>query len=210
MARDHFLLAVVALAQGNRSKQIRQLDAALADFKDLGPKVVYGSMVGQEYARSGALANAEALLQRITPLADPNDREQAGYLSLLKGEIAAASGKYEEAESLLLITDPQSGPSVLALSREALGRAYQQAGDWNQAILAYERFLSPTCHCLGWPEAHQRCQTARLALAQCYFARGDRARAQQALAPLLDRWKDADANLPLRRQMLELEARLKP
>jgi DNA-binding winged helix-turn-helix (wHTH) protein/tetratricopeptide (TPR) repeat protein len=207
VARDHFLLAVLAAGRGDRAKQIHQLDAALADFKDLGLKVVYGSMVGQEYARAGAVAKAQEVAARIAPVADPNDREQTGYLSLLKGEIAAASGKHEEAERLLLITDPQSGTAVLALSQEALGHTYQQAGNWSQAAASYERFVSPDCP-LSWVEASPRCQTARLALAECYLASGDGARAQQALAPLLERWKDAGANVVLRKQMLELEAHL--
>jgi DNA-binding winged helix-turn-helix (wHTH) protein/tetratricopeptide (TPR) repeat protein len=207
VARDNFLMALVAQGQGNRLRQVQQLDAALADFKDLGPRVAYGSLVGQELARAGAAAKAQEIAARIAPLADGNDPEQTGYLSLLRGEIAAASGKYEEAQKLLTLTNPEYGRSVLQLSGEALGHAYQQAGKWDQAAASYERFLSLNCP-VGWLEASPRCQTAQFAQAQCYLASGNRARAQQALGPLLDRWKDADANLPLRKQMLELEARL--
>jgi DNA-binding winged helix-turn-helix (wHTH) protein/tetratricopeptide (TPR) repeat protein len=207
IAREHFLLAVVAQGQGNRSEQLRQLDAALADFEGLGAKVEYGSLVGQEYARAGATVKAEEVLRRIEPLADPNNPEQSGYLLLLKGEIARASGKFEEAEKLLTLTNPEYGSSVLRLAPEALAHAYFQAGKTEQAIASYERFLSPYCPA-AWLEVEQRCQATRLELAAGYMARGDPVRARQAIAPLLDWWKDADANLPLRKKALELQEQL--
>lgn len=208
LARDHFLLAVLAQGQGNRAKQLQQLDSALADFQNLGPKVEYGSLVGQEYARAGATAKAQEIFRRIEPLADPNNQEQAGYLSLLKGEIAAASGKFEDAEKLMTLTGPEYGDTLLHLVAEALAHAYFQAGKTDQAIASYDRFLSPYCRELGWAEAQQRCLTARLELAANYLARGDRGKAQQTLAAFLNLWKDADANLPLRKKALELQAQL--
>jgi len=210
VARDHFLLAVLARGQGDRAKQLQELAAALVDFKNLGVRVEYGSLVGQEYARAGALSKAREMVSRIEPLADPNNQEQSGYVLLLKGEVAAASGNFEEAEKLLTLTDPEYGTSVLNLAPEALAHAYFQAGKMDQAITSYNRFLSPFCRPLGWPEAQQRCPAARLELAASCLARGDRAQAERTLAPLLSLWKDADASLPMRKQMLELEARLTP
>ncbi len=46
------------------------------------------------------------------------------------------------------------------------------------------------------------------ALAQDYLARGDREKARQTLAAFLNLWKDADANLRLRKKALELQAQL--
>jgi len=208
VARDHFLMAVVAHGQGNRRKQLQELDSAIADFKSLGVKVEYGSLVGQEYARAGAVAKAQEMVSRIEPLVDPNNGEQTGYLLLLKGEVAATSRNFEEAEKLLKLTNPEYASSVLQLAPEGLAHAYRQAGKMDQAIGSYERFLSPVCRPLGWLEVQQRCQTAAIELAESYLSRGDRAKAAHTLGPLLSLWKDADANLPMRKQMLELEARI--
>lgn len=123
---------------------------------------------------------------------------------------SAATANFDEAEKLLTLTNSEYGSSVLQLAPEAQAHAYAQAGKTDQAIASYERLLSPACRPLGWAEAQQRCLTARLELAAIYLARGDRAQAERTLAPLLALWKDADANLKLRQEMLELEARFAP
>ena len=81
---------------GNRRMRLQQLDDAAADLKDMGPKVEWGSIVGQEYVRAGALAKAAKLEKFITPLADTHDNEQEGYVHLLHGAIAAEKGDDRE------------------------------------------------------------------------------------------------------------------
>jgi eukaryotic-like serine/threonine-protein kinase len=213
MARNHFLLAVVAAGQGQRASQLRELAAILAEFDNLGPKVEYASLVGQEYARAGALEQAEKIEQRILPLADPNSDEQTGYLRLLQGDIAAAKGDLPRAVGLFDLQDPRFGDTVKGLATEALARAYQQAGRTDEAVSWYQKllFLSASgfasCELNGW-EPQQRCVEARLALAQDYLAHGDQPKAEMALAPLLNSWKDSDADLPLKKQAQQLHTRL--
>jgi hypothetical protein len=64
-----------------------------------------------------------------------------------------------------------------------------------------------SCELNGW-EPQQRCVEARLALAQDYLAHGDQPKAEMALAPLLNSWKDSDADLPLKKQAQQLHTRL--
>ncbi|HEY6388717.1 MAG TPA: winged helix-turn-helix domain-containing protein [Candidatus Acidoferrum sp.] len=208
ITRNHFFLAVVASGQENKAKQIKELDAALSDFKDLGPKVDYGSLVGQEYARAGAVEKAEQIEKRIAPLVDPNSDEQTGYLHLLQGEIALARGDALGAAGLFDLQDSRYGDSVKALSIEALGRAYQKAGTMDQEVSWYERLFAPSeCHLVGW-EPQQRCVEARLGLASTYLGRGDKQKAASTLAPLMRDWKDADTNLPLKKRILALQSRV--
>jgi len=207
IARNHFLLAVVADGEGNRAKQMKQLEAALADFQNLGPKVEYGSLVGQEYARAGAVANAEKIEKVIAPLADPGSEEQSGYVRLLQGEIALAKGDALDATRLFALEDLRFG-EPFRLSKEAAARAYDKAGDTDRAISSYEQLLAGGwCHLTGW-EPQQRCEEARIALARDYLARGDRQKAQAALAPMLKDWLDADASLPLKKQALQLQSQI--
>jgi DNA-binding winged helix-turn-helix (wHTH) protein/tetratricopeptide (TPR) repeat protein len=204
VARNHFFLAVVAQGEGNRTKELKQLDAALADFAELGPKVEYGSLVGQEYARGGAVDKAEKIERLIAPLADPNSDEQGGYIRLLQGEILSAKGAPLEAAKLLDLQDQRYGESIISISIEAVARSYEKAGKTDEAISWYEKLVTKTgCRLLSW-EPQQRCVEARLALANDFLARGDKQKAESALAPLLSDWRDADPSLPLKKQAVEL------
>ncbi|MGA2095252.1 MAG: winged helix-turn-helix domain-containing protein [Candidatus Acidiferrum sp.] len=204
VARNHFLLAVVAAGEGQRAAQLKELAAVLSDFENLGPKVEYGSLVGQEFARAGAIEQAEKIGKRIAQLADPDSSEQTGYLRLLQGQIAVAKGEQSQAIDLFELQDPRFGRSVRQLAIEALASAYQKAGDTDEAVSWYEKLLATSpCGLVGW-EPQQRCEEARVALAADYLARGDKQKAEAALAPLLTDWKDADSNLPLQHQALEL------
>ena len=207
-ARIHFLMAVVAEGMGDSPTRLQQLDAAAADLKDIGPKVEWGSIVGQEYVRAGALAKAAKLAEFITPLADAHDSEQIGYVHLLRGAIAAEKGETAKAVvELMPITDPRYGRSVNGLGIEALAHAYQLSGNLEQTIVWYEKLASPLGPLAFW-EPQQRWASTRYQLAVDYQERGQTEKAQQTLAMLLDSWKDADANLPLRKAALKLQARL--
>jgi DNA-binding winged helix-turn-helix (wHTH) protein/tetratricopeptide (TPR) repeat protein len=206
VARTHFFLAVVAEGMDDNPARLQQLDAAAADLKNMGPKVTWGSIVGQEYVRAGALAKAEKLARFIAPLTDAHDVEQQGYLHLLQGAIAAERRETGKAVAELLpITDPIYGPSVSALATETLAHVYQQSGNVDQAIIWYEKLASPLGQLAFW-EPQQRWASARYQLAADYQEQGHTEKAQQTLAPLLDLWKDGDPNLPLRRAALQLRA----
>jgi eukaryotic-like serine/threonine-protein kinase len=208
VARTHFLLAVVAEGRGDGRTRLQQLDAATADLKNMGPKVVWGSIVGQEYVRARALARAEALAKFIAPLADAHDQEQQSYAHLLQGAIAAEKGKTDNAiAEMSTLTDPTFGPSVNGLATETIAHAYQRAGNLDQAIVWYEKLASPLGPLAFW-EPQQRWASARYQLATDYQERGQPAKAKQTLSTLLDLWKDADANLPLRNATSQLQSRL--
>lgn len=208
VARTHFLLAVVAEGVDGSRARFQQLDAAAADLKNLGAKVEWGSIVGQEYVRAGALAKAAKLAEFITPFADARDSEQQGYLHLLHGAIAAEKGETDEAVAELSpLTDPTFGPSVNGLAVETIAHAYQRAGNPDQAILWYEKLSSPLGPLAFW-EPQQRWASARYQLALDYQERGETDKARQTLATLMNLWKDADESLPLRKAALQLQARL--
>jgi DNA-binding winged helix-turn-helix (wHTH) protein/tetratricopeptide (TPR) repeat protein len=208
VARNHFFLAVVAQGEGNRAQEWKELDAALSDFSELGPKVEYGSLVGQEYAREGVVGKAENIEKLIAPLADSNSDEQSAYVHLLQGEILLAKGDANEAAKLFDLQDERYGGSIVSISMEALARAKEEAGQIEQAASWRGKLLVGNgCRLLSW-EPQQRCFEARLALAKDYLALGAREQAQHALAPLLSDWQDADAKLLLKKQTEQLAAKL--
>lgn len=204
VARVHLWLAIVAEGQGNSREEINQLDAAAGQIKNLGPKVIFGAFVAIQYARAKATAQAEAIEKFIAPLVDTKSAEQSGYLHLLQGEIALAQGHSAQAIDLLKLADNDNSTPF---SIEALADAYQQSGDTDQAILWYEKLLNGPVRSLSW-EPQQRWVAAHYTLAEDYLARGERDKANAVLATLLGVWKDADPDLPLRKQALALRNRI--
>ena len=205
-ARVHLWLGIVAEGQDDKREELRQLDAAAAQIKNLGPKVVFGAFVGLEYARANATTQAEAIEKIIAPLADAKNNEQTAYLHLLQGEIALAHGRPAEAIDLLTLADHDNSTPF---SLEALAHAYQQSGATDQAIFWYEKLTSGPTRSLSW-EPQQRWVAAHYTLAEDYLARDERDKANQTLSKLLALWKDADPNLPLLKQALDLRAQIAP
>jgi eukaryotic-like serine/threonine-protein kinase len=194
--RVHLLLAIVAEGEGNAKGQRQNLDAALANFKDIQLKVVFGAMLGDAYSRTGLMDQAQKISAVISPLADQHNSEQMGYLHLLDGDIALASGKHAEAIELLAQADKENST---AFSMEAIPHAYQESGDVDRAITSYEKIFSSTARSLSW-EPQQRWLEARYTLALDYSSRGEKQKARDTLAMLLNLWKDADPDLPLLKQ----------
>ena len=108
VARLHLLLAIVAEGKGDAKGQRQNLDAAATSLKEIQQKVLFGAMLGDDYARAGYVEPAQKILAIISPLADEHNSEQMGYLHLLEGEIALASGKHAEAIDLLTQSDKEN------------------------------------------------------------------------------------------------------
>jgi tetratricopeptide (TPR) repeat protein len=193
MARLHLLLAIVAEGEGDTKGLRQNLDAALVNFQDIQLKVVFGSVLGDFYARAGLVSQAQKIAALITPLTDQNNPEQTGYLHLLEGEIAVSLGQRDRAIELLQQSDKENRTG---LSVEALAHAYQQFGEIDEAMASYTTMLSLNDLSLGW-EPQQRWLEARYTLAQDYGARGEKQKAREILASLLNLWKSGDPNLPL-------------
>jgi DNA-binding winged helix-turn-helix (wHTH) protein/tetratricopeptide (TPR) repeat protein len=196
VGRVHLLLATVAQGEGDTKGHRKNLDAALAGLKDIQSKVIFGAMLADAYARAGFMDQAQKIAAIITPIADQHSSEQLGYVHLVQGDIAFAAGKHDEAIELLTQSDRENRTGF---STEAIAYAYQQSGDAEKAITSYEKMFSSRDLSLSW-EPQQRWLEARYTLASDYAMRGDKQKARETLAKLLNLWKDADPNLPLLKQ----------
>jgi hypothetical protein len=117
-------------------------------------------------------------------------------LHLLEGDIALASGKHDQAVELFAQSDKENRTGF---SIEAIAHAYQLFGDTEKAVVANENILRPPDLSLSW-EPQQRWLEARYTLALDYSSRGDKKKARETLATLLNLWKNADPDLPLLKQ----------
>ncbi|MFZ0392382.1 MAG: tetratricopeptide repeat protein [Terracidiphilus sp.] len=205
VAREHLQLAMVAEGEGDLRTVQRQLDAEMANFKALSPKVILGAWIGSEYARAGLAKPAEKLEKMIEPHVDGKNPEQVAYVHDLQGEIALLHGEHDKAIQLFNNSDQENSTPF---SMEGLARAYQKSGDMDQAVKQYEKFIASPNHGLLW-EPQQLWIAAHYTLASDYLSMGNPAKAREALDPLLALWKDADPNLPLQKQTLALSQRLR-
>jgi DNA-binding winged helix-turn-helix (wHTH) protein/tetratricopeptide (TPR) repeat protein len=196
VARVHLLLAIVADGKGDTKARQQDLDAASATLQDIQSKVLFGAMVGDACARAGLVNLAQKIAAMIAPLADQRSLEQMGYLHLLQGEIALSLNQHDKAIDLLKQSDSENRTGF---SIEALAHAYQQSGKIDEAVATYEKMLVLTDLPLGW-EPQQRWLEARYALALDYSSHGDKQKARETLAALLNLWKDADPSLRLLKQ----------
>jgi tetratricopeptide (TPR) repeat protein len=161
-------------------------------------------MLADAYMRAGFVDQAQKIAAIITPIADQHSSEQLGYVHLVQGDIALAAGKHDEAIELLTQSDREK---QTGFSLEAIAHAYQQSGDLENAIAAYEKILRAPDSSLSW-EPQQRWLEAYYTLALDYSSRGDKQKARETLAKLLSLWKDADPNLPLLKQAQAENAKL--
>ena len=209
VARIRYMLAVVAAGQGNRREQIAQLDKIAANLDALALKVLYGSLVGQAYARSGEIEKARALLLKIAPLVNERKEDQVASVQLLSAEVAVASGDFPTALKSMKPPGPNDSASLVTLTRESLAHNYQQMGKFDDATAWYEQFVtSSNDDALGW-EPQQQLFEAYYMLAKNYQQKkGNRAEAMAALTKLLDHWHNADTNVVLLRNATSLRSQL--
>jgi DNA-binding SARP family transcriptional activator/Tfp pilus assembly protein PilF len=200
--RNHALLAEAYLTRGSAGLASRELDQALAVARAQFVEPGFLALVGRVLVRAHRLADARrvlARLDRVVKPANPTDRSARG---LLIAEIALATGSPDAAyEAIRNDIDP-----TLAVWRGALlGRVLAGRGVLDSALTvtaAYAREEGFGVDTQGdWV-------LAPLDVARLAESLGDLATARAALQILLDRWKDADAELPMLRAVRAHLARL--
>jgi tetratricopeptide (TPR) repeat protein len=169
----------------------------MANFDAIDQKVPYGTFVGQAYARAGEVAKATNVLSRITPLVNERVEDQVAYVHVLRAEISAAAGDFDDALQLINPPGPNDSNSSAQVTRESLANIYQKMGKHREAIQWYRAVLDR--YPLGW-EPQQQIFDADFALAADLRERGDRAAALYFVDQLRDHWKAADPDLPLLKQ----------
>ena len=203
--RTNLLLAIVAEGQGERAQLMGRLKEAEQFLSNSGLRVWLGSQIGYLYARSGEADRAERVLQTIKPSVDFQNKDESSQFHRLEGEIALARGKKTQAlDSFKLAQSEKPGELTIG----PLARAYEAAGDQEQSIAWYQKYIDGPPTPLGyelqqdWLEAHYR-------LAEAYLSSGQKDRAAPLLQELTELWKDGDPELPLLKRAKAEYAKLK-
>lgn len=132
--------------------------------------------------------------------------EQRSDARWLEGEIALCQKRLVPALEALVLADHERRSAFTVAS---LARAYRLAGDRANASRFYELLVSMKDLATGF-EPQTAWLHGHLRLAELYASAGDVPKAQATLAPLLDLWKDANEDLPLRRDALRLSQGVVP
>lgn len=151
------------------------------------------------------MPKAERLLTALRRQVDRQNPIESSELSRLEGEVALARGHTRRALEWFVLAERQSANP---LTVESLAHAYEKSGNIGQAVACYERLIGMGQRALGW-EPQQSWIAAHSRLARAYLSRGDKAKAAAVIDALPRRWEDADADLPLVRELRQLQSKIK-
>jgi DNA-binding winged helix-turn-helix (wHTH) protein/tetratricopeptide (TPR) repeat protein len=203
LTRHHYYLSVARAGLGDTAGELRELRQAAALLARTNKDAWMHGETGVALARAGAVRDAAALLDDVRPKVDAKNAAAAAVLARFDAEIEMTRGNPARAVELLESAS-RAGENNLVV--ESLARAYEMAGAPEQAIAAYEKFISMPNH-LGWEP--QRCWLeAHIALARLYSTRGQKQKAVALLDQFLALWKEADSAAPLLLDARRLRASL--
>jgi tetratricopeptide (TPR) repeat protein len=204
-ARGCVFMSILLDGENDPVGRLRTLDEAVRNIDQLpDPQVWLAARIGAGFARSGNPGKAERILHKIQPAVDQKSAEQRSFLHMLEGELALANGSPRRAVGLMLLADREAGTEETLAT---LAFAYDRSGNRARAIESYEKLIFKISSALGW-ESQQSWIAAHARLAELYLSAGDRERASVTLARLERMWKNADPNLPLTREIIQLRKRL--
>jgi tetratricopeptide (TPR) repeat protein len=154
----------------------------------------------------GDLACARDYLKRTGFAGEPQPWTTTDtYFAL--GAIALAEGNVEAAVRYFRGGSDTNCPSC---EEAVVGHVFEQVGQPDSALAAYERYLATPSMDRVWADAFGL-GSALYSVAQLHEARGDRKRAASAYADLLRLWQDADPELqPIVQDARNRLARLQP
>ena len=207
--RDRVILFSALRASGQAQlaegewKAIEPLTRSLT----LGPEWLWN--LAKQLARGGRLTEAAKLVELMrqtsakataASAANRNTASDEAYNELASAELELAAGRADRALERLARAAILKQPDVL----ESQAVALIAAGRPDDAIPPYEEILRDPP--LG-NEAQEVFFRSHVALAQLYDRAGRSADAARLYASLLDRWKDADHDLPL---LVQARMRVRP
>ena len=209
--RDRLYLANAHRTRGLKPESESELAEVTRLRRRIKPDPSFLYLIARTAARFGRAGEAEALLREVESrlgvvvAASAVDRSNAadrGYWSLLRGEVALARGRHEEALEAFRLACGYSSHMVEGYGREGEARTHARRGELDLAIRSYEEFgRKPE---LGY-ELQEAWVLAPLELGRIHERRGELGQAVEQYRRFVDAWREGDADLPA---LVEARARL--
>ncbi len=196
---DHLFLASAYKLKGRSADFASELVAAdrILSENAFDPSLIME--LATVCARAGKTREASRLLREMSNQAknltamsyiNRTNRGDQASINLVKGELALANGKGDEAIECLelwLQLEPRNSPEPLAFAFRRLGKL-QEAAD------KYKKITDDFKIGIGWPEKDI---SAHYELAKIYKDMGDVHRAKEYYRRFFNIWKDADPDIPI-------------
>ena len=151
-------------------------------------------------ARSGDLARAQDLAEKLTREFPLDTMIQAYWLPAIRGEMALQRNNAPHAVAQLQAASwcelgGTSTPSTM-YPVYIRGEAYLRAGQGNAAAAEFQKFIDHPGVVLNYPLA----ALARLGLGRAFASIGDKPKARSAYQDFFALWRDADPDIPILRE----------
>jgi DNA-binding winged helix-turn-helix (wHTH) protein/tetratricopeptide (TPR) repeat protein len=176
---------------GLRAEALRRIEDERQRGMDSALKVdaVKVAVSARDFRLAGQLLG-ELEQEGVPEMAEPF----ATFVHAYRAAVEAHEGRIAEALGRLIPLEPLDlGPSYGFIPLFERAQVHYRAGDWARARAAFEKILShPTID-----SGRKLVPVAQLGLARTLARAGDVAASRQAYALFFERWKHADANLPL-------------
>jgi eukaryotic-like serine/threonine-protein kinase len=209
--RDRLYLANAHLTRGLKPEFERELAEVTRLRRRIKPDPSFLYLIARTAARFGRAGEAEALLREVESELDvivadsAVDRSNAadrGYWSLLRGEVALARGRHEEALEAFRLARGYGSHVVESYGGEGEARTHARRGELDLAIRSYEEFRRKPE--LGY-ELQEAWVLAPLDVGRIHERRDEIGQAVEQYRRFVDAWREGDANLPA---LVEARARL--
>jgi tetratricopeptide (TPR) repeat protein len=139
---------------------------------------------------AGDPAGAEAMLEGFRAVAT-NRRESVADLKSAEGFVALARGR--SADAIDRLRSAARGWGCLICNQVQIGQAFEQMGQKDSALAAYERYA---VYQIYWAIGQEvELAPTYVRLGELYEERGDRRRALEYYGKFVDMWKKADPEL---------------
>ncbi len=197
--RNEVNLSEAFLMRGSPRQASQELDSALKGTSQRYVEPGLLALLGRGLVRAGRTADARKVLARIDAAAKPENTTDRSARALLTAELALARKAPVEAfDAIRRDVDP----TFQEWRTELLGRSLAGRGILDSALTVTAAFANQQL--FGF-EAQRDWVLAPMQIALLAEKLGDRGTAVSALQSLLERWRNADPDLPA---LLEVRRRL--
>jgi DNA-binding winged helix-turn-helix (wHTH) protein/tetratricopeptide (TPR) repeat protein len=175
---------------GNEAEGRKAAEAALSLAKDRDTR--YGAAI--TFALSGDVGRATAIAGQLDK-DFPNDTfVQFLFLPTIRGAVALREGSSDRAvQALEPASEYELGVESGLLPVYVRGLAFLKAGDGHKAAAEFQKIIDHPGVVLNAPIG----PLSKLQIARAFVVQGDLAKAKSAYEDFLNRWKGADAEIPI-------------
>ncbi len=190
-ARDRLRRALVVETLGDVAGGRAELDVVWGIFRGAYLEPTMLAWIGKAEARAGNLPRARELLDSLRARSNEGSTSDRAAENLLAGEIAAAEGRYADAQSHIALALKLDSTRY---ALESAAHLAERGGNLVEAVQLYTALANGIE--FGW-EGQRGWELAPYHLGLLEERLGDSDAAQRAFRAMVERWPDGDPGIPI-------------